>query len=531
LSEKDEAMPGYEGVTATELGVNSASVATFIVFSKAFSIVVGGLTFIAVARLLGPSSYGIYTIAMGMAGFIGAFGSISIGQYLNKYIPELLIKKETERIKRMLGAAVIVNLAAILVVILLSAIFARQILQFFFHNTVAEVLVYVTLVYLFVSAFYGLGGNVLISFADGKGSAVAQVINISIQAAMSISLVLLGYGAFGAIVGCLMGLLFGLVYQILRILHHSAISLKGVWIEARKMLGFSVPLTLSGIVGSAVNNFSILYLSIFFLPGVVGLYGVASKIGTYIDLVTGSISAILIPMFSAALASKHIKDKLGRFYDYSLYFGFLFALPIVVYISIFSNAMIISVFTSTYNGASLYIAAIGIGILLGLFASYASSLSISAGYIMQVFKFGIATSMLELLALLVLIPMFGVTGLIISIYYVGALAADAFYLYFLIHTLKLKSQFGIIRLIATNAVLAAILLPIAFLDIKATYQLLLGVLILVFVYPMLLGAFRAISTKELELLRKVVSALPVFGAWLNAIIIYAELFQRESNGL
>jgi len=173
------------------------------------------------------------------------------------------------------------------------------------------------LIYLIFSTLFGLGGNILISFADGKGSAIAQVINISFQAAFSISLVLLGYGALGAIVGCMLGLFFGFIYQILRITKHSSIGFNNVVSEAKRMLSFSIPLTTSSIVGSLVNNFSVLYLSFFFLPGVVGLYGVASKIGTYIDLVTGSISAILIPMFSAVIANKEIKERLGKFYNYS----------------------------------------------------------------------------------------------------------------------------------------------------------------------------------------------------------------------
>jgi len=522
-------MPGYEGSNATELGINSASVATFIVFSKAFSIIVGGLTFIIVARLLGPSGYGIYTIAMGMAGFIGAFGSISIGQYLNKYIPELSLKGEKERIKDILGVALLITLILILAVVLVSSFFIKQILYYFFHSTVTGLVVYTSLIYLIFSTFFGLGVNILISFADGKGSAIAQVINISFQAAFSISLVLLGYGALGAIVGCMLGLFFGFIYQILRIKKYSSIRFNNVFDEAKKMLGFSIPLTASSIIGSLVNNFSVLYLSIFFLPSVVGLYGVASKIGTYIDLVTGSISAILIPMFSAVIANKEIKERLGKFYNYSIYFGMLFAIPIVIYIVIFSNALVTSVFTSTYKGASLYMALIGFGILLGLFASYASSLAVSAGYIKKVFEYGIATSAIELLSLLILVPLLSVNGLIIAIYYVGGIIADTFYLNFIRRVLKIKIQLNLAGVIAANLALALLFMPILFLNIKATYQLLLGLIAIIFIYPILLGLFNAISMKELELLRKVLYKLPVIGIWLSAIIIYAELFQRDKN--
>ena len=522
-------MSGYGGSNATELGVNSASVATFVVFSKAFSIIVGGLTFIIVARLLGPSGYGIYTIAMGMAGFIGAFGSISIGEYLNKYIPELSLKGEKERIKDMLGVALLITLIIILAAVLVSSLFIKQILYYFFHSTVTDLVIYFSLIYLVFSTLFGLGENILISFADGKGSAIAQVVNISSQAAFSVSLVLLGYGALGAIIGAMLGLFFGFIYQILKITKHSGIRFNNVVGEAKRMLSFSIPLTASSIVDSLVHNFSVLYLSFFFLPDIVGLYGVASKIGTYIDLVTGSISAILIPMFSAVIANKAMKETLGKFYNYSIYFGLLFAIPIVIYIVVFSNALVISVFTSTYKGASLYMALIGFGILLGLFASYASSLAVSAGYIKKVFKYGIATSLTELLFLLILIPFLSVNGLIITIYYIGSIVADLLYLNFIRHILKIKVQLNIAGIVISNIILALLLIPIIFIDIKATYQLLLGLIAIIFVYPVLLGLFNAISRKELELLRKVLYKFPVIGIWLSAIIIYAELFQRDKN--
>ena len=522
-------MSGYGGSNATELGVNSASVATFVVFSKAFSIIVGGLTFIIVARLLGPSGYGIYTIAMGMAGFIGAFGSISIGEYLNKYIPELSLKGEKERIKNMLGVALLITLIIILAAVLVSSLFIKQILYYFFHSTVTDLVIYFSLIYLVFSTLFGLGENILISFADGKGSAIAQVVNISSQAAFSVSLVLLGYGALGAIIGAMLGLFFGFIYQILKITKHSSIRFNNVVGEAKRMLSFSIPLTASSIVDSLVHNFSVLYLSFFFLPDIVGLYGVASKIGTYIDLVTGSISAILIPMFSAVIANKAMKETLGKFYNYSIYFGLLFAIPIVIYIVVFSNALVISVFTSTYKGASLYMALIGFGILLSLFASYASSLAVSAGYIKKVFKYGIATSLTELLFLLILIPFLSVNGLIIAIYYIGNIVADLLYLNFIRHILKIKVQLNIAGIVISNIILALLLIPIIFIDIKATYQLLLGLIAIIFVYPVLLGLFNAISRKELELLRKVLYKFPVIGIWLSAIIIYAELFQRDKN--
>ncbi|MGC8662647.1 MAG: oligosaccharide flippase family protein [Candidatus Micrarchaeia archaeon] len=524
-------MPGYEGSSASELGVNSAGVASFLVFGKLFSIFVGGLTFVIVARLLGPTHYGIYTLAVGLSGFVGAFGSISLGQYLNKRIPELSIRNEKEKLSNIIGVSLLITILFSLIVTLIGLIFVKQIVLYFFHSITTNLIIYVALFLIVISSLFSYAGNALVSFADGKNTALSSIINNSFQAAFSISLVVLGYGALGALLGTIIGLSIGFVYQFTMLLKHSKISLdlKKLGEEAKKMLTFSAPLTISGILGSVVNNFGVLYLGFLFVPSIVGLYGIASKIGVYIDLVIGSISAVLIPMFSTAMANDKIKERLGKLYSYTIYFGFLFAVPLVIYISVFSKALITSVFTSSYTGAPVYTALIGIGILLGLAGTYASSLVISAGYVKQVFKFGLISNMAELLSFLVLIPFFGVNGLILSIYYIGSIIGNIFYLRFVKSVLKLRLTVGIYRLFVANAVLLLLLAPISIINIKATYQLLLGFLVFILVYPILLGMFRAISIKELDLIKKVSYKLPVFGSWLGAIIIYAKFFQRERH--
>jgi len=523
----------YEGMTATELGIHSAGVASLVAFGKVFSLIVGGMTFIIVARLLGPGSYGVYILAVSVAGFLGAFGSLSLSQYLNKRIPELIIKKEGNKVSEIIGVALVLMLAISTVITLIGLIFAEPIATFVFHNPSGSFVVDVALISIIVSMIYGTMYAVLVSLGDGKDAALSSVTNNSIQAAVSIGLILLGFGALGAVLGWIIGLFCGLVFELfaLRLQDKARIVVHNFSVYAKEMLSFSLPITGSSVIGGLVSNFGVLYIGLLFLPSAVGLYGMASKIGTYLDLIIGSISIVLIPMFSTAMASNVIKKRIESFYNYSIYFGLLFATPMVIYIAVFANPIIISVFTSTYYSGAVYMALIGIGILLGLVGSYASSLVISAGMIKKVFKYAIIIGATELVSLLILTPMLGILGVIISLYFVGGILSDYLYIMLVRKSLGINFKVGISRLALANFVLMLILLPIAISGIKPTYQLIAGFVAFVFVYPIVLGISKAVGSKELRLLKSISDRIPLFGTWINAILVYAGLFIRDANEL
>ncbi|MGC8710152.1 MAG: oligosaccharide flippase family protein [Candidatus Micrarchaeia archaeon] len=523
----------YEGMTATELGIHSAGVASLVAFGKVFSLIVGGMTFIIVARLLGPNSYGVYILAVGVAGFLGAFGSLSLSQYMNRRIPELIIKKEEKKVSEIIGVALVLMLAISTIITFIGLIFAEPIATLVFHNPNGGFVVDIALTSIIVSMIYGTLYAILVSFGDGKDAALSSVTNNSIQAIVSIGLILLGFGALGAVSGWILGLLCGLIFELfaLKLNCKANIVFHNFRMHAKEMLSFSLPITGSSIIGGLLSNFGVLYIGMLFLPGAVGLYGMASKIGVYLDLIIGSIGIVLIPMFSVAMASNAIKKRLEGFYNYSIYFGLLFATPLVIYLAIFSNSIIISVFTSTYYSGSIYMALIGIGILLGLIGSYASSLVISAGMIKKVFEYAVVTGVVELAFMLALTPAMGILGVIISLYFVGGILSDYLYVMLVKNSLGIKVKPKVFRLTFANLVLIGVLLPLAISGIKPTYQLIAGFVAVIFVYPMFLGLTKAIGSKELNLLKGISDKIPLFGTWINAILVYAGLFVRETDGL
>ena len=101
-----------EHTQSTNLARRAASSASSLVAGKIISALIQAAMFIVVARLLDPSGYGIYTILISIAAFVGAFGSLNIGVYLNERIPFFISRGRDKEMRIALGDSLIAMTAA-----------------------------------------------------------------------------------------------------------------------------------------------------------------------------------------------------------------------------------------------------------------------------------------------------------------------------------------------------------------------------------------------------------------------------------
>ncbi|MGC8623179.1 MAG: oligosaccharide flippase family protein [Candidatus Micrarchaeia archaeon] len=519
---------GYEESNITNIGIKSVNVTSFVIFGKIFAIIVSGITFLIVARLLGPSNYGIYILALAAAGLFGSFSQLNIGAYFNKNIPHLLLTGKRDEIALSLGNGFVLLGIFSIVVVIIGVAFSGPIATYIFHNSSATDSVALAMFTIIFSLVYTTAYSILISFNDGKRLMFLSVTNNSMQSAFTISLVLLGFGVFGAISGLIIGLFAAMLLSLFYIEKRSkiAFSLDEFRRGYRKLLSFSVPLTGAGIIGSLLGNFAVVFLGAVATPVIIGSYGVASKIGALIDILTGSIGVVLVPTFSTTLAHTNIKNKIGKVFNYSVYFGLLFAMPIIMYLVAFSNILIPILFTSSYSDASLYMALISIGILIGIVGAYSSSLMVSYGKLKELFKYTAISCAIQLVFILLLVPKFYAVGLILATFILGSIVSDYLLISYMRKSLGIRLGYNIARLIAVNFVLFAIFVPVVISGIGGIPKLAIGIVLLLFVYPALLGSMRAISHYEISVLNNLSSGIPVFGTWLKAILAYASMFAK-----
>ena len=518
---------GKSGTAALSIGVRSAGFASFIFIGKILSLLLGAAMIIIVSRVIGPSQYGIYTLGTSLAGFVASFGAINAGAYLNRIIPKLEREGKRSSIGILIGDSVALFLVVSVLLILVCFILSGYIAQVVFGSSADAIYVYAAALAIAGIVIYPIVNTTLISVGTKAEVAWSTALQLAIQAVVSITLALLGYGALGVLVGYISGYTIASVITIafialrVRIL----VSLTGMLHRLKEMFSYSVVLTASGIISAVVSNFSVIFLGILLVPAaLIGQYGIAMRIGQVIDVMSGAISLVLIPMFSTAFFNKVHIQKIGKMYEGALYYAVLFSAPIVVYASVLSRDIIVTVFTSAYSSAILYMPLVSIGILIGFLGSFASYLLASLGKVTRILKYTAIGGIVEFIALLALAPYLHVLGVIIAYFYIGGIVLAALYLKDF-SSLRIRLDFGpLARVVLSCLLLALFMLPLWFLQIRPLYTMIIGVVEALILYPILVAKTGAVTGNELRVLDRVSNEIPFLGGAARAIFAYAGKF-------
>ena len=179
------------------VGSKTARVASLMIFGRFISLFISGIAFILIARILGPGTYGIYTLAAAYASLVVSIGigDLGVSTAFNKFIGQYSGKSNNAQINKVLsnGYAAVLISGSVLTIIafLLSGLVAGRLLGSSSLSYILEIVSFAIL----LSTLYGTSYNALVGF--GKGSYVATVIvmHSAIQSTISVTLALLGYGA------------------------------------------------------------------------------------------------------------------------------------------------------------------------------------------------------------------------------------------------------------------------------------------------------------------------------------------------
>jgi O-antigen/teichoic acid export membrane protein len=320
--------------------------------------------------------------------------------------------------------------------------------------------------------------------------------------------------------------LAGFIIAMYYVRRHSRIAFgfAGIRERARKMLSFSLNISGATFVDGIVNNFAVLLLGVFALSSVVGNFTIAYKISSIISIMLGSVSIVLVRLFSSAALTEKRRKALGSIYNYSVFIGLLIAAPMVTYLIDFAHAFVTSVFPAE-PGAVLLIPLLGIATLLGIIGTYATSLVISFGEVRRFLKYGLITSAVQFALLIVLVPTLKVYGIIIGYYLAGSLMLDYLYITHLRRSMHIDIEMGrLLRIIVASAVLGIIMYPITLIPIRTTFQLLIGIAAGLLLYPPLLAKAGAVGKEELDVFGRISKSVDFVGVALGIFVSYTTIF-------
>lgn len=515
-----------EEESALDVGVRTANTASFVLAGKIVSFVLGAMTVIVIARILGPSIYGIYILAAAVAGLFGSMGSMGIATAFSKFGAEYRTTHEPHKLNALASNGHAVLLAVGIVLVLITIVASGPIATYSLHNPHDAYLLRIISLDVLAAMLMGAGYSLLIGMGKASHAAAVSVTASVLQAGVGIPLALLGFGAMAPILGLVASQAGGYFVAMALLILRDGVSLGMPSLAGiRKLFSFSMPVALSNVFGSAVGSASPLLLGVFATTAVLGNFGIASNTNAFFDIILGSITISLLPTFSSTLANSRLRSRIGEFFSYSLYTAFLMVTPFIIFVAVLAKPVSYVAFSGQYLLAPLYIRLVAIGLLISIAGSYASTLLVSASEVRKVMKFSGVIALVQLVLLFALVPEFKGIGLVTLLFIITPAVGDMLYIGSVMRTLKVHLALGkLSRVFLANIISIAPALPLSILFGGNYIPLLItSAAAMLLLYTPVLVLLGGISGKDAERIRAVSSSAPIVGKIVGALLTYGFL--------
>jgi O-antigen/teichoic acid export membrane protein len=346
-----------------------------------------------------------------------------------------------------------------------------------------------------------------------------------IKTALMIGLVYLGLSTSGAVIGFttaafiagLIGML--LIWSIYKKLpKHAGFRLE-IKAYVTEMLKYGVPLSISTIVAGFLAQYYAFILPIYEpSDAVIGNYRIAQNFVVLIGFFATPITTMLFPAFSKLDFQKD-KEALKNVFQFSIKYASLLVVPVATLVMSLSDPAVSTIFGTTYGTASLFLALLAISYLYAALGNLsAGNLLSSQGETKLVLILALVTAAIGFPAGTVLIPLFGVIGLII-----GSLTVGFPSLFIALYWIKKHYNLTVdwnssAKITLSSAITGGLTyLIVAQLGFASWIRLIIGVMVFVLILIPTMLFTRAITRSDLNNLRIMIAGLGPLGKLIGKI--------------
>ena len=360
--------------------VNSGFVLAVGNFSSNAILVLASLI---IARLLGPSGFGLYGLALAAPAFLQTFAGLGISHAVQRYTSFYLAKGDYSTARRMTRNALIFVTVVGSVLTLLTFFGASFISLFLLHRasltSYVEISSSLLLLGIFVQAitfaFNGWGAS--------KFASATLVVLSAVKLVVSPALIILGLGVLGGVAGQLLATfaasIFGFVviYSLkfrargvkttaTNVINSEKPSIRGLWnlkgiwqdslfaSDIKEMLRFGLPAYIGNSLSQfALVSFVLIVLSAFLSNSGIGNYQAAWNVTQAIVFVSGAVST---SFFSAFSSLDGLGNEIRTPFRYAVTYGSLVITPIVLLVVAISNPLVEIFYGHAFEPAGVILA-------------------------------------------------------------------------------------------------------------------------------------------------------------------------------
>lgn len=383
--------------------------------SKVVTVVTGGLLTVALARMLNPDEYGVFSLALAVATtsmLVARFGfARSAGRYVAEYK-----ERDPAQIPHIVRSSLLLNLGSILVVVVVVLVSHRYIASLLGDPDLIPFLLVGTLFILFGTLVAYLE-RVFQGFEAITFAAVLRACGRLNRLVLTLGFVMAGFGAIGALWGYVIGLIvatvigFGYLVIRLRTYRDATVSIESGL--RQQIARYAVPIMATNTSLVLDKRIDTLLVGYFLSPVSVSYYVVGDKVVSLALAPISALSFTISPTFGAQKAAGNV-DRVSRLYEEALTNALMLYFPAGAGIALVANPMVSVVFGTAYSGA------VGVVQVLGLYVVLSAVVQISDNgldYLGRARERAIArlvTAVLNVLMNIALIPAIGVVGAAIA---------------------------------------------------------------------------------------------------------------------
>jgi len=523
---------------AISLARTSARGGFNLFWGVAASSIISALGVIFVARILSPSEYGLFAIALIAPDLIQIIRDLGIDQATIKYTAQYNQENNPANIKNVLASAITFELllgsALSVASYLLSGFLATTI----FNRPEITPLIQMASFAIFGHALLKAAQSAFTGYEKMEYHSTTLIIQAVLKAGLMIFLVLLGLGAYGAVIGhttahLIAGLtsivlLYVIVYKKLRKENRKL----EIFVTVKKMLRYGLPISGSMILSGFLTQFYSFLIAIYLSDLIVGNYQAAINFSVIVTFFVTPVTTTLFPVFSKVNPEKE-PETLRSVFRSSVKYASLLVVPATFMLMALSKPAVSTLFGTKYEYTPLYLA------LYIIFYLYTAFGHLSAGNVLKGqgktqlhLKISLIHSIIGVILSVILIPIFGILGFIAA-HLTAVIPGLIIMLWWIKKHYNATIDWGSsTKILLSAATAAAITYAVTYLLNLANWvTLIIGAAIFLAAYLVtapLIGAINHADIKNLkEMLRVLGPIAPLLNMPLNIIEKLIATFQKK----
>ena len=515
---------------ALEMGKTSATGSFHLLIGVATSTIIMAVGTIILGGLLTRDELGLYGIVLVPSTLINLFRDWGINSAMTKYIANFRASSKDEEIHDIIIAGLIFEVASGLALSFLSLFLASFIATTAFHRPESASYIALVSVSIISGSLLAASQSGFVGFERMRLNSFTLICQSIVKTAVGPILVILGYSVLGAVIGYTLSFIavgiIGLAtfyFTLFRPLRKKTTKNSNITKTLKTMLKYGLPLSIASILGGILGQTYAFMIIPLTSNAMYGNYTVAVYFSVLLTFFTVPIATVLFPAF-AKLDPQNEHELLRNVFTSSIKYTSILLVPATMAIMVLSGPMIGTLYGEKYVYGPFFLTIYVIGNLFAVFGSLSSGGLLSGlGETRILMKQSILTLAIGLPLGAVLIPMFGITGLIIASIFAGV--PSMFWgLYWIWKHYKAKADFqSSAKILAASAVAAlTAYLPTHFLNTANWIKLAIGLIIFLTVYILGAPILGAITQPDINNLRTMFSGMGIVSKIMSLPLNAAE---------